>query len=363
MDFNICKSLYHIKPYEPGKPIEELERELNITNAVKLASNENPSGCSPEVRNAVKQVLDSVHRYPDSSAHGVTQLLAEKWGVRPENIVMGNGSDDIIALLASACLEPGDRALMPDPSFLMYEISVRAAKGEPVMVPLKDFSMDLDEMAAAVDDKTRLIFLTNPFNPTGAAVSEERFQRFADKIPGNIPIVVDEAYIEFARDENIYNSLARPLEDPRVITLRTFSKAYGLAGFRVGYGVMEEAVAGYLQRIRQPFNVNSPALAAAAAALKDKDFLKKSLDTILSGVDYLAAELSEMGLEVLPTQANFMMVNVGGDSKTVFNELLKKGVIVKSMKSYGFDEYIRVNAGLESENRVFLKALKEVLFK
>ena len=363
MDINICKHLHEIKPYEPGKPIEELEREFHIKNAVKLASNENPAGCSPEVRKAVAAALDSVNRYPDSSAHTVTSLLAEKQGVRPENIVMGNGSDDIIALLAAACLDPGDQALMPSPSFLMYEISVRAAKGEPVKVPLKDFSMDLDAMAAAVGDRTRLVFLTNPFNPTGAAVTEEKFLRFAEKVPGHVLIVMDEAYIEFARDENIYNSLARPLENPRVVTLRTFSKAYGLAGFRVGYGVMDEKVAGFLHRVRQPFNVNSLALVAAAAALRDKPFLKKSLAAIRKGVDYLAGELDKMGLAVLPTQANFLMVNVGVDSKKVFNELLKKGVIIKSMKSYGYDEYIRVNAGLESENRAFVQALKEVLSK
>lgn len=363
MNIHICKHLHDIKPYEPGKPIEELEREFNIKNAVKLASNENPAGCSPLVRKAVEDALDSVHRYPDSSARTVTDLLARKWKIRPENIVMGNGSDDIIALLAAAFLDPGDRALMPYPSFLMYEISVRAAKGEPVMVPLKDFSMDLDAMAAAVSDRTRLIFLTNPFNPTGSAVTKEQFQRFAEKVPGHVLIVVDEAYIEFARDHNICNCLAEPLADPRVVTLRTFSKAYGLAGFRVGYGVMDEAAAGFLHRIRQPFNVNSPALAAAAAALQDERFLKQSLDTILKGVDYLAGELSQMGLRVLPTQANFLMVDVQTDSREVFRELLKKGVIVKSMKSYGFDRYIRVNAGLESENRVFIEALKEVLSK
>jgi len=361
LNLTICKHLRDIKPYEPGKPIEELEREFQIKNAVKLASNENPAGCSPEVQKAVAEALDSVHRYPDSSAHTVTQLLARKWGVRPENIVMGNGSDDIIALLAATCLDPQDQALMPSPSFLMYEISVRAAKGEPVMVPLKNFSMDLDAMAAAVCDHTRLIFLTNPFNPTGAAVTETQFRRFADKIPDDVLIVVDEAYIEFARDEQIYNSLDQPLADPRVVTLRTFSKAYGLAGFRVGYGVMDEAVAGYLHRVRQPFNVNSLALVAAAAAVQDEQFLKDSIDKIRRGVDYLARELEKMGLEVLPTQANFLMANVKTDSKNVFRKLLEKGVIVKSMKSYGFDRYIRVNAGLESENRTFVQALQEVL--
>ncbi|MFO7752478.1 MAG: histidinol-phosphate transaminase [Desulfobacteraceae bacterium] len=361
MNFNICKNLHAIKPYEPGKPIEELEREYRIKSAVKLASNENPEGCSPGVRNAVTQALASVHRYPDSSAHAVTEALAEKFGVRPTNIVMGNGSDDIIALLAATCLDPEDQALMPSPSFLMYEISVRAAKGEPVKVPLRDFAVDLDAMLSAVNGRTRMIFLTNPFNPTGSVISEEQFGRFAEKVPGDVLIVVDEAYIEFVREKGVYMSLARPLEDPRVITLRTFSKAYGLAGFRVGYGVMDESLAGYLHRVRQPFNVNSLALAAAEAALQDQQFLETSLDTIWKGMDYLARELSGMGLEFPRSHANFMMVDVKTDSKAVFNSLLEKGIIVKSMKSYGYDEHIRVNAGLESENRSFIEALKEVL--
>ncbi|HKK98765.1 MAG TPA: histidinol-phosphate transaminase [Desulfotignum sp.] len=361
MKFRTSRSIAGIKPYEAGKPLSEFTREYQIQSVVKLASNENPLGFSPKVTAAVQASLPGMHRYPEPVAHDLCSALAEKFQVEPENIVLGNGSDDLIALLAHAFLDPGDQALMPLPSFLMYEISVRTAKGEPVMVPLSGFDTNLNALVENVSPLTRMVFVTNPFNPTGSAITRDAFQKFAAKIPSDVLIVVDEAYMEFVRDPRVFNSLEKPLQDPRIVTLRTFSKAYGLAGFRIGYGIMEKETARILNRIRQPFNVNGLAQAAAQAALADQVFLQHGVDVIHQGIDFLTAQLSAMGLSPLPTHANFLMVDVKTDASQIFDKLLRQGVIVRSMKSYGFDTFLRVNAGTWEENQAFVSALKNVL--
>ncbi|HKK90559.1 MAG TPA: histidinol-phosphate transaminase [Desulfobacteraceae bacterium] len=361
MKLNVPDSILSIKPYEPGKPVDELEREYGISESVKLASNENPCGPSPMAMEAVRANIHGMNRYPDGGAYRLTARLAEKFSVQPENVVVGNGSDDLIALLAHSFLKPGSEALMPFPSFLMYEISVKAAGGVPVKVPLDNVSIDLSALARGITEKTALVFLTNPNNPTGSCFSRNDFQRFMEKVPGDVLVVVDEAYIEFVRKEEVYNSLASPLSDRRVISLRTFSKAYGLAGFRVGYGIMAAEVAAILHRIRQPFNVNALAQAAATAALDDAEHLEKSVAAMQQGVDFLERELAAMGLVTHPTQANFFLVDVDTDAAAVFQKLLTHGVIVRAMGAYGFDTCLRVNAGLEKENRAFIAALKKVL--
>jgi histidinol-phosphate aminotransferase len=361
MQFKISEAISTIKPYEAGKPLKELEREYKIDRAVKLASNENPLGFSPKVTEAVQESLPRMNRYPEPVAHDLCLQLARHYGVSPENMVLGNGSDDLIALLAHAFLNPGDQALMPLPSFLMYEISVKTAKGVPVMVPLDGFDTSLSAIVDQVSSDTKMVFVTNPFNPTGSVISKKAFAVFADQIPSDVLIVVDEAYMEFVRDKEVFNSLAHPLQDPRIVTLRTFSKAYGLAGFRIGYGIMDKEVAQILNRIRQPFNVNGLAQAAAEAALADQNFLHRSIDTVHRGIDFLTAELSAMGFDPLPTQANFLMVDVKTDATQLFTRLLSHGVIVRSMKSYGFDTFLRVNAGTPEENQIFITALKAVI--
>ena len=361
MKLSVPQHIMSIKPYKPGKPIEELEREYGIKHSVKLASNENPLGPSPFAVNAVKRYLGHTNRYPDGSGFVLTEKLSKICRVTPENIVIGNGSDDIIALLAHGFLRQGDEAVMPFPSFLMYDISVQSAGGISVMVPLKDFSIDLDAIIDSITEKTSLIFLTNPNNPTGSCFSEHDFSKFIKKLPRDVIVVVDEAYIEFVRDKKVFNSLKNPLADPRIVCLRTFSKAYGLAGFRVGYGIMDQEIAGILHRIRQPFNVNCLAQVAAAAALDDSAFLEKTVELTHSGLDFLVTELRKMGLKTFPTQANFFMVDLERNASVVFKEMLKHGVIVRSMESYGFDTCIRVNVGLASENRAFINALKSVL--
>ncbi len=363
MKFKISVPVETIKPYEAGKPLKELEREYNITNAVKLASNENSLGFSPRVTEAVKAALSRMNRYPEPVAHGLCKLLAERFRVGVGNIVLGNGSDDIIALLAHGFLNAGDEAVMPRPSFLMYEISVKTAKGVAINVPLNDYTTDLDGIVNRVGPRTKMVFVTNPFNPTGSTITRGQFFAFSKKVPRDVIIVVDEAYIEFVRDKAVFNSLDDPLKDPRVVTLRTFSKAYGLAGFRIGYGIMDREVAEILNRIRQPFNVNTLAQVAAEAAVQDEVFLSKSIQITHDGIDYLRSELTKMNLAPLPTQSNFMMVDLRTDATKIFKEMLGKGVIVRSMKSYGFDTFLRVSAGTKEENKIFIKALKQVLAK
>ncbi len=361
MKLNIPEYVRSITPYEPGRPIESIEREYGIKNSVKLASNENPLGPSPMALAAVKQHLADMHRYPDGSGHVLTRKLAQKYGVKPENVIIGNGSDDIIALLAQGFLNRGDEALMPLPSFLMYEISVKVVGGVPVMIPLKGLHIDLDAVLSGITPRTAMIFLTNPNNPTGSHITGEALAGFMKGVPENVLVIVDEAYIEFARDKAIFDSLAEPLKDPRIISLRTFSKAYGLAGFRVGYGIMDSSIVEILHRVRQPFNVNALAQVAAAAALDDHEFLTKSLQTMHQGIDFLQSELAGMGIRSFPTQANFFLLDVRMDATAVFQKMLEKGVIVRSMKSYGFNTYLRISAGLEEENRRFLFVLERLL--
>lgn len=361
MKFKISDPITTIKPYEAGKPLKELERDYQITHAAKLASNENPLGFSPRVNEAVSNHMKDMNRYPESSPHDLIHTLAEKFCVTPENIVIGNGSDDIIALLAHGFLNPGDEAVMPLPSFLMYEISVKTAKGVPVMVPLTDYSTNLDGLLDRISSKTRLMFITNPFNPTGSIITHDEFHRFSKQVPEDVIIVVDEAYIEFARDDQVFNSLKSPLQDPRIVTLRTFSKAYGLAGFRVGYGIMDHGVAEILNRIRQPFNVNSLAQVAAVAALGDEEFLNQSIQAAHEGIDTVSRAVIDLGLKCLPTQSNFMMIDLETDANQVFEQMLTSGVIVRSMCSYGFDTFIRVSVGTRQENMRFIEALKSIL--
>lgn len=361
MRFKVSDQIRSIKPYVAGKPIDELKRELQISHVIKLASNENPLGFSPYVYRAVISMLNDMNRYPDSSGYLLTQKIAQKYQVNPSNVVIGNGSDDLIALLSTAFLEQDDEAVMPYPTFLMYEITVKASKAKPVMVPLQDFGINLDSLLENITAKTKIVFITNPFNPTGSFISKDAFNDFMKKVPDNVLVIVDEAYIEFSRDQSIFNSLAAPLTDPRIISLRTFSKAYGLAGFRVGYGIMDNEISDIIQRIRQPFNVNSLGQAAACAAIEDLDFLQRSIDCVHTGIDFLTAGLKNLGLDVLPTESNFLMVNVKTDATRIFKKMLSLGVIVRSMQSYGFDTFLRINAGTRAENIECLKALETVL--
>jgi histidinol-phosphate aminotransferase len=350
-----------IPPYVPGKPVEEVERERGVRHSIKLASNENPLGPSPRAVDAVRGCLEGLHRYPDSSGYALTRKLAQRLHLAPEQIVLGNGSDDIIVMLATAFLQPGDEVIMPQPSFQMYEICARAAGAVPVEVPLKGGRTDLEAMAARLTPRTRIVFVNTPHNPTGSIVTRSELEAFMAALPVGVILVLDEAYIEFVRDPAGPDSAGYVGGDRPVVGLRTFSKAFGLAGLRIGYGIMPAEVAAVLNRVRQPFNVNLPAQAAALAALDDHAFLRQTLRLVHEGVDSLYESLCGLGLECRPSQANFLMFRVPGPAEAVFEGLLDRGVIVRPLASYGYPDGIRVNAGRPEENRRFIEALKEVL--
>jgi histidinol-phosphate aminotransferase len=362
MGIRIPDNIAKLKPYPPGKPLEELEREYGITNSIKLASNENPLGSSPLAVEAIRNHLENLRRYPDGSGHYLRQHLSRQLGVTESAIVLGNGSNEIIDLVIRTFVQPGEEVLMSEPTFLVYHLMTQAVGGHSVQVPLKGFAHDLESMAAAVTPRTRVVFLDNPNNPSGTVIRPEDFETFRRSIPEDLLIVLDEAYMEFADPNLTITGLDYvDSQSPRIICLRTFSKAYGLAGLRIGYGIMPAEVADYLHRVRQPFNVNSLAQVAALAALDDHPFLEETQRVVQEGLAFLYKELADLGISTLPTQTNFFLIEVGFDAKKVYQALLHRGVIVRAMNAYGLDKHIRISVGTLEENKRFLKALKEVL--
>lgn len=358
MPMPLPRHLASLVPYSPGKPIEEVERELGIAHAVKLASNENPLGPSPRAMAVLTQHLGTLHRYPDGGAHGLREAIAKKWGVPSDQVIVGNGSDEIISLLVRAFLAPGEEAIMADHTFVMYKIDVVAGRGVPVEVPLKQWAHDLDAMAGAVTDRTRLVFLCNPNNPTGTIVSRWDLERFLDRLPDHVLVVCDEAYYEYVRAGDYPNALDYVKERRPVVVLRTFSKIYGLAGLRVGYGISTAEVVGYLHRIRPPFNVNALAQRAALAALDDQEHLDKSRTLNETEMVVLEKGLRKLGYGPVPSQANFLYFETNGDGRSLYEALLREGVIVRHIQG----PMIRVTVGTPSENARFLEALRKVQF-
>lgn len=347
-------------PYPPGKPIEEVERELGIKGSIKLASNENPLGPSPKAVDAVSKAIKNLHRYPDGGWHYLKEKLARHLNVKSENLIIGNGSNEIIELVVRTFLRQGQEAVMGNPSFAVYPLVVPAAGGRNVLVPLKNLTHDLDAMFDAITENTKIVFIANPNNPTGTMNTKAELDRFYKKLPEHVILVLDEAYYEFVTNKDFPNSLDYLKGGKNIVVLRTFSKIYGLAGLRIGYGIASERLVFYMNKVRQPFNVNSLAQVAAMAALDDDEHLKKSQKNNQDGIKYLFSELSAMGLECVPTQANFFLVKVG-NGKKAYDDLLKQGVIVRPMASYGLGEYIRVTVGLPEENKRFVDAVKKVL--
>lgn len=361
MKLPIRENIASLIPYPPGKPLEELEREYGVTGSIKLASNENALGPSPKATAAIVGCLTNLHRYPDGSCYYLAQALAEKIGVAASQLVFGNGSNEIIQLLISAFLAPGEEVVTSHPTFLVYQKVVQAQGGVNKVVPLIDMCHDLDGILAAITDKTRLIFLDNPNNPTGTVFTAQAFEAFLDKVPDNVIVALDEAYVDFVDDELRMD--ARKYLDHRVpvVALRTFSKAYGLAGLRVGYGLMHAEIADYLHRVRQPFNVNLPAQVGALAALEDDAHYEKTMRLTKEGIAWLSTEVEKLGCTPFATQTNFFLIDVKSDCKQVYEALLYKGVIVRPMSAYGYPSYIRITVGLPEENQRFVKSLAEVL--
>jgi histidinol-phosphate aminotransferase len=312
---------------------------------------------------AIQQVLGNLHRYPDAAGYELTHSIAKKYDIDPGNIVLGNGSDDIIALLAAVLLNPADEVILPQPSFLFYEISIRGAGALPIWVPLKSFKTDLAGMIRKISPKTRMIFLNVPHNPTGTIISNPDFEDFIAEIPPQIVVVLDEAYIEFVTDANCANSFDYLKADKAIVGMRTFSKAFGLAGLRVGYGVMPVELAELLHRVRQPFNVNTLAQVAAAAALDDAEFLKRTLSLVHDELKFIYSALDNLQISYIRSQANFLMIEIsdGQNADEICEKLLMQGVIVRAMTAYGYPQHIRVTIGQHEENVRFLEALKKVI--
>ncbi len=359
----VSENITRLIPYKPGKPVEEVKRELGLTQVVKLASNENSLGPAPKAIEAVQKLASKMHIYPDADAHELRMALAAHLNVAPETLVFGNGSDDIIHLLGVTLLLPGDEIIQADPSFVRYESAAILNNAVCHLVPLTpDYRHDLPAMAARVNDRTRLIFLCNPNNPTSTIISGEELARFLDSIPPQVVVVLDEAYYEYAAHAPEYpDALAYVRDGRNVVVLRTFSKAYGLAGHRIGYGVMRPEIAGWLNRTREPFNVNYMAQAAAVAALSDTEHIARTLAMNAQGKCDLYAAFTELGLSATPTYANFVWVDVKTDAKAVFQGLLHRGVIVRVSDSFRAPTHIRVTIGTPDENAVFLAALRDVL--
>jgi histidinol-phosphate aminotransferase len=362
MQLSALQHIAAIVPYPPGKPMDELEREYGVTNAIKLASNENPWGPSPKAVAAIAQMLSNLHRYPDGSSYALTRGVAQWVGCAPEEIVLGNGSNEVIEFLVKAFVGTGDRVITSHPSFLMYQKFVQVRGGENVVIDLKAMRHDLEAIAAAVTDRTRLSFIDNPNNPTGTLISSGEFDRFLRSLPQSVIVVVDEAYVDYvdtAERIDILGYIANCDDVPAVVSLRTFSKAFGLAGLRVGFGIMHREVASLLHRVRQPFNVNLPAQAGALAALEDIDHYQRTLTGTAEGRKWLSAEVTRLGCTAYPSHTNFFLIDVKGDATRLYEAMLYKGVIVRSMKAYGYPQYIRITVGTAAENERFVGALAD----
>ncbi|MBI3252986.1 MAG: histidinol-phosphate transaminase [Candidatus Omnitrophica bacterium] len=358
------KNLALVKNYEPGKPLEELEREYGVKRAVKLASNENSLGPSPKALVAAKKALARVHRYPDGGSFYLRRRLSKFLGVRPETLIFGNGSDEILVMAARAFAGKGDEVLIADPTFLIYEIASRAEGANVVKVPMKNFHYDLEAMRGRLGARTKLIFIANPDNPVGTYIQKGPLLRFLKAVPRRAVVVLDEAYHEFARQEKDYpRSLELLKTFDNLIVTRTFSKAYGLSGLRIGYGVARPEVIRSLNKVREPFNVNLVAQAAAAAALDDTAHLRRTLRMVKEGRAVLQKALTALGFAVVGTATNFILADAKTDARILYEKLLRKGVIVRSMHAWGMDTFIRVTIGRPEENRKLINALKEILKK
>lgn len=350
-----------LQPYQPGKPIEELEREYGVRNAIKLASNENPLGPSPKALAAAQAAMMDNARYPDGAGTLLKAALAKHLDVRSVQVTLGNGSNDVLELAARTFVSPGDEVIFSQYAFAVYPIVTQAVGGVPVVVPAREWGHDLEAMARAVTARTKLVFIANPNNPTGTWFQERQLVAFLDAVPARVIVVLDEAYFEYVDEAGYPDGVSLLARYPNLVVTRTFSKIYGLAGLRLGYGVSSEGIADLFNRVRQPFNVNSLAQAAGVAALADAAHLLRSREVNASGLRFLAQAFEGLQLDYIPSVGNFMSLRVGSASAQIYEALLREGVIVRPVAGYAMPEYLRVTVGLPAENERFVMALAKVL--
>jgi len=362
----VSPEILSLVPYQPGKPISETKRELGLTEVIKLASNECPFGPSPKVMRAIEEALQELHRYPDGAAFEMKQAAAKYYGVSEKTVSFGNGSNELIDFLIRIYCDTNDQILTSKGAFIAYKISAQVARVQTIETPLKkNYGFDIPAMVQALktNPKVRLVFLPNPNNPTGAHVTQNEFSQLVDAVNerGDVLLVLDEAYLEFVRAKDYPDGQKAFAENKNICLLRTMSKVFGLAGLRVGFLIAHPEVTDLIHRVRNPFNVNSIAQAAAVAVMNDREFINKVKETTWEGLDYYTDELKKMGLDFVPSQGNFVFFDTGRDAGEVFNACLKKGIIMRPLKNYGFTTQLRLSVGLMEENRAAIKALHEVL--
>jgi len=356
------RGLADIRPYVPGKPIEEVQREYGLTDIIKLASNENPLGPSPRAMRALAEEVPRLHLYPDGDSYDLRHALARHLGVQPEQVTVGNGADGVIVQTCLAYLDDGDEVIVGRPSFPIYDTYTYVMRARLVPVPLRDYRLDLEGMAAAITDRTKLIFVCNPNNPTGTIVTADEVSAFMARVPDHVLVVFDEAYYEFVHADNFPDTLAYVREGRKnVMTIRTFSKIYGLAGVRLGYAVADPEVLAPLLKVKEPFAVNRLAQAAGIAALEDDGFLEATIAATINGRQFICRGVQRLGLSCIPSHTNFILVRVGPRAGEVARRLLERGIIVRPCDLYGLPEFLRITVGTPKQNARLLSALEEIL--
>lgn len=355
--------LSHLEPYPPGKTIEEIQRELGLRGPIyKLNSNENPLGPSEKVINELVKALAEIHLYPEASYRTLREAIARKWGLTPENIILGNGSNEVLEFIFKAYLEKEDEIILSEPSFLMYEKFAEIYGVRIKKIPLTpEYKHDLKRILSALTDKTKAIFLDHPHNPTGSVLMKRDWEEFFREIPENLLVVIDEAYGEFINDLEVPLGVEFLKKGYPVLITRTFSKAFGLAGLRLGYGMALESIIKTLDLVRQPFNVNSLALKAGLLVLQDEEYQKRSVSLVIEGRKYLTEELTKLGFKVYPSQANFILVDFGKICKKLYDYLLKRGILTRPLEAYGFLNCLRITFGTEEANRILIQEIKNFL--
>lgn len=350
----------NLAPYQPGKPIEELRRELGLERIIKLASNENPLGASPAVNEALQRIWKDIARYPDGSGFALKQALSSMFTVPVDTITLGNGSNDVLEMLARGYIGEGDEVVFSQHAFAVYPIVTQAVGGRAVVVPAQNFGHDLVAMAAAVTEKTRMVFIANPNNPTGTYVTDSALTQFLEQVPAQVIVVLDEAYLEYVTASDYSNGLDLQARFPNVVVSRTFSKVYGLASLRVGYAIANPEITDILNRVRQPFNVNTFALVGAEAALGDQEFVRKSCQVNLEGLEMMQQGLAKLGIEPIPSVCNFVTFQ-HPQADRLNQMLLAKGFIIRGVANYEIPNGLRVSIGLPQENRLFIRALEDCM--
>ncbi len=355
--------LKNLTPYPPGKTIDEIRRELGITGAIyKFNSNENPLGPSPKVVETLKSMLHEVNHYPEASYIELKKALAKRWGVSPEQVVLGNGSDEVMEFIFKTLVEPEDEILISKPSFLMYEKFAEIYGAKIKKIPLNsELKHNLPEFLKNLSERTKLIFFDHPHNPTGSVLERKELEDFIRDLPEQVLLILDEAYGEFVEDGSVPSGIELLEKGYRILILRTFSKAYGLAGLRLGYGITFLELAKVLDSVRQPFNINLFAYKAGLAVLEDEEYFEKSIKIVKEGRKYLTNELTKLGFKVFPSQANFIMVDFGEKADKLYQELLKKGILIRPLKAYGFSTCLRISIGLPEENEILIENIKNIL--